>query len=59
MNINGFNKQNKNFLNNKKCNCCKNNCNSKFNFQNLFEIENFLCNFRNACRCIKFSKFFK
>jgi len=59
MNINGFNKQNKYYLNNKKCNYCKNTCNAKFNFQNLFEVENFLCNFKNACKCINFCKFFK
>jgi len=59
MNINGYNKKNKYCFKNKKCNYFNNNCNKKFNFQNLFEVEHFLCNFKNACKSINLYKFLK
>lgn len=67
MNINGYKKNNCSYnnLNNKYyCknnfkNCCNNCCNNKFNINNLYEIEKFLCDLRNTCRCIKFYKFLK
>ena len=62
MNNNQLN-NNKNFSCNNNCNNkfnnCKNYCNDKFNLNSLFEIENFLCNFRSACKCVNFLKFFK
>lgn len=61
MNIKGYQK-NKYHSNNLNCqNCCKKNNfnNNKFNLNCLFEIENFLCNFKNACKCINLYKFFK
>lgn len=63
MNINGYKKNNCHFNNLNNKNCCKKNfnncCNNKFNLNCLFEIENFLCNFKNACKCINLYKFFK
>lgn len=71
MNINGYKKNNYSYnkLNNKKYynNCYKNNCkncfnnccNNKFNFNNLYEIEKFLCDLRNTFKCINLYKFLK
>lgn len=62
-NINGYNR-NKFYCCNKKdyCKqkCCNNCCNkNNFNLNNLLEIENFLCNFKNICKGIKFYKLLK
>lgn len=42
-------------------NCCNNNFNNKFNssLNSLFEVENFLCNFKKLCKCINLYKFLK
>lgn len=64
MYINGYNKNKFCYNNlNKKNICKKNNCFNKkcnnFNLNCFFEIENFLCNFKNICKGIKLYKFFK
>ena len=73
MNFNNFNNYGKNkyyctkFNNNSNSNnFCNNiypynNCNNKYNssLNNLFEVENFLCNISAICKGIKFYKFFK
>lgn len=65
MNINGFqkNKSNNNYKicchsNNYKNNNCHSPCNTS-PFDSLFQVENFLCNFRKAIKCINLYKFFK
>lgn len=64
MNINGY-KKNKYYYNNfnnniysKNINNC---CDNKFNYSlnSLFEVENFLCNFKKMCKCINLYKFLK
>ncbi|MCI8362197.1 MAG: hypothetical protein HFJ41_03550 [Clostridia bacterium] len=67
MNINSYKKNNYSYnnLNNKKYynNCYKNNskncCNNKFDLNNLYEIEKFLCDLRNTFKCINLYKFLK
>lgn len=62
MNINGY-KKNKYYYQNcnnniySKNNCCNNKFNSSLNC--LFEVENFLCNFRKAFKCLHLYKFLK
>lgn len=60
MKTNNYNKNNCNFkkFNTQNCNN-KNNFNNKFDLNSLYEIENFLCTFKNTCKCINFYKFFK
>ena len=73
MNFNNYNKNkyccnkfNNNF-NTYSCNNFRNNiypynnCNNKYNssLNNLFEVENFLCNISAICKGIKLYKFFK
>lgn len=58
MNINGFKKSNNCCFKKNNCNFCnQNNCNNCIN--SLFEVENFLCNFRKVCKCMNLYKFLK
>ena len=63
MNINGINKKNKFYTCKSRYNNFKNYknnyYNNKFNFNSLLEIEKFLYNFKNACKCINLYNFFK
>ena len=56
MNINGYKKNNCCNYNNKKCN---NNSFISNKLNCLFEVEHFLCNFNNVCKCINLYKIFK
>ena len=65
MNFNNYNK-NKCYCNKFNNNFCNNiypynNRNNKYNssLNNLFEVENFLCNISAICKGVKFYKFFK
>lgn len=62
MNINGYKKNNYKYNYNCKsyCNCYK----GKFNctipaLKNLYEVENFLCNFKKICKFVNLYKFLK
>ena len=64
MNINGYKKNkyyyqncNNNIYSKNINNCYNNKLNSGLN--SLYEVENFLCNFRKACKCLHLYKFLK
>ncbi len=59
MNVRGYKKFNNCSYNFNKKNNFNNCCKNKFNLNSLYEIENFLCNFKNICKGIKLYKILK
>ena len=49
----------KNINNNCKIECKKNNKKNKFCFNNIFEVEHFLCSLKQTCKLVDLYKFLK